>query len=190
MTPHANNPEETTMTTPEDFNANDAQAAPEEAPDTFDEPYSNDGVSGTADLADFDDEFDDAEAPNFEEVPDGKFQVRVQRVELGTSQAGNPMLKWDLIVLSGQHAGRHIFKNSAITHKSLPFIKGDLQTLGVQLPKFSDLPNHLDALLDQTLEVTKRTKGEFTNVYYNRQIDLPPGALEDDGSDLTGDAPF
>ncbi|MFO0875130.1 MAG: hypothetical protein U0575_14320 [Phycisphaerales bacterium] len=88
------------------------------------------------------------------------------------------MLKWDLVVISGSHAGRHIFKNSVITQKSLPFVKGDLETLGVRLAKFSDLPRHLDALLDQTIDITKKTKGEYANVYFNRRITVPTGSRD------------
>lgn len=127
-----------------------------------------------SDLSAFDDEYSEAEVPTYEEVPDGKYQVRVHRVELGTSQAGDPMLKWDLVVISGAQAGRHVFKNAVITAKSLPYIKGDLHTLGVQLPRFSDLPNHLDALLDQSVEITKRTRGEYSNVYFNRRLEGLP----------------
>ncbi|MCC5829275.1 MAG: DUF669 domain-containing protein [Phycisphaeraceae bacterium] len=145
--------------------------------------------TGVSDLSAFDDEYEDAQVPSRDEVPDGKYQVRVHRVELSTSQAGDPMLKWDLVVISGQHAGRHIFKNAVITHKSLPFVKGDLHTLGVQLPRFSELPNHLDALLDQTLEVTKRTKGEYTNVYFNRRLE-GLGAAGYDGLPSDEPAPF
>lgn len=141
-----------------------------------------------ADLSAFDDDYEGAEAPRFEEVPDGRYQVRVQRVELATSQKGDPLLKWDLLVIAGPSEGRHIFKNSVITHASLPFVKGDLQTLGVRLAKFSDLPDHLDALLDQTLEVTKRTKGEYANVYFNRRLNVPdPGPAFDPS---TEPAPF
>ena len=132
--------------------------------------------SGPADLSAFDDDYEEAEPPSVGDVPDGKYQVRVLRVELARSQAGDPMLKWDLLVLSGPHADRHIFKNSVITHRSLPFVKGDLLTLGVELPRFSDLPDHLDALLDKTLEVTQKTKGEYTNVYFNRPLELAAGA--------------
>lgn len=127
-----------------------------------------------SDLSAFDDEYSEAEVPTYDEVPDGKYQVRVHRVELSTSQAGDPMLKWDLVVISGTQAGRHVFKNAVITPKSLPYIKGDLHTLGVQLPRFSDLPNHLDALLDQSVEITKRTRGEYTNVYLNRRLEGLP----------------
>jgi hypothetical protein len=134
--------------------------------------------AGPADLSAFDADYSEVEAPSHDDVPDGKYQVRVHRVELGQSQAGDPMLKWDLVVISGSHAGRHVFKNSVITQKSLPFVKGDLETLGVRLAKFSDLPRHLDALLDQTIEITQRTKGEYRNVYLNRRIAVPSGARD------------
>ena len=137
------------------------------------------GASSPIDLAAFDDDFAQTEAADFEEVPDGKYQVRIQSVRLGESQKGDPMLKWDLVVISGTHAGRHIFKNAVITSASLPFVKGDLDTLGLKLGRFSELPGRLDSLLDLTLEVTKRTKGEYANVYFNKLIQVP-----------TGDAPF
>lgn len=155
----------------------DAQPdARDDSAQAFDDPTppSEPSVSPDTptDLSAFDDEYDEVDAPSFDEIPDGKYQVRVQRVELDESQAGDPMLKWDLVVVSGASAGRHVFKNSVITQKSLPFVKGDLQTLGVVLPRFSELPNHLDDLLDQTLEITKRTKGEYANVYFNRTIEI------------------
>lgn len=137
------------------------------------------------DLSAFDEEFDNVEPADNDEVPDGKYQARVQRVRLDRSQKGDPMLKWELVVLSGPHANRHIFKNAVITQASLPFVKGDLKTLGLEVPRFSELPNHLEELLDLTLEVTKRTKGEYTNVYFNKRIDVPSG------SEIpAGDVPF
>jgi hypothetical protein len=78
-----------------------------------------------------------------------------------------------LEVLSGSQAGRHIFKNSVITQASIPYVKGDLKTLGLQLSKFSELSRRLEELLDVTLEVTKRTRGDYSNVYFNRRIKLP-----------------
>ena len=152
-----------------------------------DSAFGGAGSSAPADLSVFDEDYNEVEAPNYGDLPDGKYQVRVDRVEMSQSQAGDPMLKWDFVVLSGPHAGRHLFKNAVITHKSLPFVKGDLQTLDVQLAKFSDLPSHLDALLDQTLEVTQRTKGEYTNVYLNRRISVPFGAAGE--SDPLSDEP-
>src|SRR5690606_20433713 len=86
----------------------DADPAAHEA---FNDPELGASAGAVSDLSAFDDEYNEAEVPTYEEVPDGKYQVRVHRAELGNSQAGDPMLKWDLIVISGQHAGRHVFKN-------------------------------------------------------------------------------
>lgn len=93
------------------------------------------------------------------------------------------MIKWDLLVIAGQHQGRHIFKNSVITPAALPYVKGDLKTVGLQLAKFSDLSERLDDLLDVTLEITKRTRGDYTNVYFNKRIEIAGGnsqSLSDD----------
>ena len=139
------------------------------------------------DLTTFDDEFDTAEAPSQDEVPDGKYQVRIDSVRLEHSQKGDPMIKWDLIVLSGSQAGRHIFKNSVITAASLPFVKGDLKTLGLVLTKFSELAGRLEELLDATLELTKRTKGEYANVYFNRRIQI---AITTSNNRVDSGAPF
>ena len=56
------------------------------------------------DLSDFDDDFSSAEAPSFDEVPDGKYQARIETVRLDRSQKGDPMIRWDLVVIAGQHA--------------------------------------------------------------------------------------
>jgi hypothetical protein len=151
------------------------------------ENESYESEDAAVDLTSFDDEFTSAEAPSQEEVPDGKYQVRIETVRLDHSQKGDPMIKWDLQVISGSQAGRHIFKNSVITQASLPYVKGDLKTLGIVLTKFSDLASRLEDMLDVTLEVTKRTRGEYTNVYFNRRIKIAAAST----SQVTDvDAPF
>jgi len=141
----------------------------------------------SVDLSSFDDEFATAQSPEYDEVPDGKYHARIESVRLETSQKGDPMIKFDLEVLSGSHAGRHIFKNSVITQASLPYVKGDLRTLGLELSKFSELSGRLDELLDVTLEITKRTRGDYTNVYFNRRIRL---ASTSNGEVPTKELPF
>lgn len=135
------------------------------------------------DLSSFDDDFASAASPSIEEVPDGKYQVRIEGVRIDRSQKGDPMIKWDLIVIAGSQAGRHIFKNSVITPAALPFVKGDLKTLGLQLTKFSDLQQRLEELLDITLEVMKRTRGEYTNVYFNKRFQIATNAARDLSTD-------
>jgi len=143
----------------------------------FDQDVPVQGGNGAGiDLSAFDDDFEAAEAPDFEEVPDGKYQARINKAQLAESSAGDPMIKWDLVVISGAHEGRHIFKNSVITRKSMPFVKGDLTKLGLQLQRISDLPKRLPDLLDKKLEVTVREKGEYRNVYFNRVLAIPSGA--------------
>ena len=133
----------------------------------------HDGNGAGIDLSAFDEDFEAAEVPDFEEVPDGKYQVRIDKAQLTESSAGDPMIKWELVVISGPQEGRHIFKNAVISRKSMPFVKGDLTKLGLQLGKISELPGRIAEVLDQTVEVTVRTKGEFKNTYFNRLLTIP-----------------
>jgi hypothetical protein len=146
--------------------------------------YDNTGM-GDIDLAQFDDDF--AEAPveerEFEDVPDGKYQVKVEKVELTKAQSsGNPMLKWTLKILGPRFAGRLLWRNSVMASKeNLKWLKTDLHTCGVDIAKLSELPTRLGDLLDITLEITKRTKGESENIYFNRRVVVDDLAgMEDD----------
>ncbi|MBE7461914.1 MAG: DUF669 domain-containing protein [Planctomycetes bacterium] len=135
----------------------------------------------SVDLSALDGEYAKVEAAEVDEIPDGKYQARVHSVRLTKSQSGNPMLQFDLVILTGAHAGRHLFKNSVFTPAALPFFKADLKVLGLDVPKLSDLPKHLDAMLDVSLEVTKRTKGEYANLYFNKRLQIPAGIPPADG---------
>jgi hypothetical protein len=149
------------------------------------DPQTSPKQAEPPDLSEFDDEYAAVKPADNGEVPDGRYQVRVQSVKIDYSKNNQKMLRWDLVVIAGTHARRHIFKNAVITDASLPFVKGDLKTLGLKLKKLSELPNHLDELVGRTLEVTKRTKDEYTNVYFNKRIQAPaPEAGQSD------DVPF
>jgi hypothetical protein len=132
------------------------------------------------DLAQFDEDF--AEAPveerDFESLPDGKYQIVVEKVEITRAQSsGNPMLKWTMRVLGPQHRGRLLWRNSVMaSRENLKWFKTDLHTCGLDLEKLSDLPANLERLLDVKLEITKRTKDENENIYFNRRI-----VTEDEG---------
>ncbi len=62
-------------------------------------------IDSQVDLSSFDDEFETADAPSYDEVPDGKYQVKIQTAKLESSQKGDPMIKFDLVVISGSQAG-------------------------------------------------------------------------------------
>jgi hypothetical protein len=147
---------------------------------------SSETTDGVNDLAGLDAEFEKTEAADTDELPDGKYQVRIHGVRLDKTMNGAPMIKYDLLVISGTHEGRHLFKNSVISPSSLPFFKADLKILGVQLQKLSDLPDHLIHMLDITLEATKKTKGEYANVYFNKKLTIP----QNNPSPADGSIPF
>ena len=150
----------------------------------------------TMDLAQFDDDFvsADVEEKDFEAVPDGKYQIKVDRVELTRSEtSGNPMLKWALKILGPTHKGRLLWRNNVIASKdNVKWLKQDLYTCGLQMDKLSDLPGKLETLLDVGLEVTKRTKNEFENIYFNRRIVLSDedAAAPSAGHDVDDMIPF
>ncbi|HOP40529.1 MAG TPA: DUF669 domain-containing protein [Geobacteraceae bacterium] len=127
------------------------------------------------DLSQWDDEYDQApvEDRDFEPVPDGKYQVAVDRVELTTAQtSGKPMLKWALKIIAPNHVGRLLWRNNMIASPdNIRWLKNDLNVCGMKLGKLSELPAHLEELLDVKIEVTVRTRGENQNVYFNRLID-------------------
>ena len=148
------------------------------------------------DLAQFDDDFETAEVEEkeFDEIPDGKYQVKVDRVELTRSEtSGNPMLKWALKILGPAHKGRLLWRNNVIASKdNVKWLKQDLYTCGLQIEKLSELSGKLEILLDIGLEVTKRTKNEFENIYFNRRIVLDDSDAggSADGQDVNDMIPF
>lgn len=135
------------------------------------------------DLSQFDDDFADAEIEKIdnEEPPDGKYQVAVEKVELAKAKtSGNTLLKWQLRIIGPRCRGRCLFRNNVIaTAENVKWLKKDLDAAGMEVSgmKLSDLPDRLKELLDVTLEVQKKTNGEYTNVYINRRldIDIPEG---------------
>ena len=141
------------------------------------------------DLTQFDDDFQSetpAERSDMESVPDGKYQVVVEKVEIAEAHTtGNPMLKWTLRILAPRHVNRLMWRNSVSTANTLKFVKTDLHICGLDLDKLSDLPKKLHLLLDVKLEVTKKTKGDNENIFFNRRIenDRAPSKFRQDAGD-------
>jgi hypothetical protein len=103
-------------------------------------------------------------------VADGRYRVRVERVELRASRfSGHPLLRWTLRLVDDP-AERRLFKNNVIRAGSLHVLKHDLALCGLALARLSDLPVHLDRLRDHELEVTVRTTGDYQRVYFERAV--------------------
>ncbi|MFN9457602.1 MAG: DUF669 domain-containing protein [Acidobacteriota bacterium] len=139
----------------------------------YDEAYANEVVS---------------EQEPWNSIPDGRYEVRVDRVELTQSKSsGNPMLKWTLRILGATFQNRLLWKYRAITENTLKYVKQDLWVCGLELPQFSALPSHLSALAGLELEITKISRGEDSNIIFNRRL----GSVDQgDGGVCDDDIPF
>jgi len=134
------------------------------------------------DLTHLDEEFATTEVPeqDFTPIPDGKYQVMVERAEIVTAQSsGNPMLKWTLRVLGPTYRDRLLWKNSVLISGLMEYVKRDLQTCGLQLTKISELGNHLNELLDVRLEIVKKTKNGSENIFINKRISGAESSYEE-----------
>jgi hypothetical protein len=120
--------------------------------------------------------------------------VVVQKVELARARSsGNPMLRWQLRITSGAHDGRILFRNNVMASKeNLAWLKKDLHTCGLDLEKLSDLNDRMSELLDVALDVTKRTRGDRTNVFLNKRLERTVVPVEDEvlAGDTIDDIPF
>lgn len=122
------------------------------------------GPDSTVDLTSLDEEFAAADG-QLDDVPDGKYEVVVEQVELITAKSsGAPTLRWTGRIAADPHRGRCLFKYSVLTARSLPFFKGDLKKCQVELGKLSELPGQLQRLLGLRLEVSKKKQGDFTRI--------------------------
>ena len=85
-------------------------------------------------------------------------------------------------IAGGKHDGVYIWKKNFLVDKnSVGFLKKDLAVLGFNGDKISDFDPSL--VLDSALQVTKKTKNEFVNVYFNKH-------LADDARMKEEDCPF
>ena len=58
-----------------------------------------------------------------------------------------------------------------ITNASLPYIKGELDILGIELPQpFSALAEYVKDAVGARLEVAKRLRGDYVNIYINKRL--------------------
>ena len=148
------------------------------------------------DLSSFDDEFTGTEEVDRElkDVPDGKYQVVVDRVELTRAKSsGNPMLKWTMRILAPVHAGRLIWRNSVIKQGNcMRWLKTDLKTCGLELERLSDLTHYLGKLVGVALEITQKTTDGSPNIYFNRRIQIDASAMGNHapGAGSADDLPF
>ncbi|MFN0100754.1 MAG: DUF669 domain-containing protein [Bryobacteraceae bacterium] len=123
-------------------------------------------------------------APMTNSIPDGRYEVVVAEATLTKSQrSGNPMIRFVLRINGSTFRDRLLRKHSAITENTIRFVRKELEVCGLRLDKFEDLKSRVHELEGVELEVVKVTKGEDSNIYFNRAItsrSQADGVAEDD----------
>jgi hypothetical protein len=154
----------------------------------------NDSNAADMDLRALDGDFADApvEEKKFQEIPDGKYQVSVDGVEITKTKAsGKSMLKWTLKIRGPRFAGRLLWKNNVmIPGPNMGWLKQDLRTCGLELELLSQLRAHLPSLLGVWIEVTKKTVGENSNIYFNKRIATDESSGSGHGGENYDGVPF
>jgi len=108
----------------------------EEAVEPDDEPMFFEDADPEGDFAvDLSDVSEDAV---FEAIPAGTYPMEILEAEYGASQAGNPMITWQLGITDGEYANRRIFYHTVMNND---FGLARLKRLLVRLAPDLDLAN-------------------------------------------------
>lgn len=118
---------------------------------------------------------------NFREVPHGEYEVKIEKLELVESKAGNPMVTVWFKVLAGDYKGSMIFMNQVITtgfqiHIMNEFLRSLDSGYDIEFKSYSqygqllmDIHEAIDGRLEYGLKYGEGKKGfntyEIVDVY-------------------------
>lgn len=118
---------------------------------------------------------------SFKDVPHGQYEVKIEKLELVESKAGDPMVSCWMKVLAGEFKGSMIFMNQVITRGFQIHIANEfLRSLGseykVEFKTYSqygsllmDILEEIDGVLEYGLNYSAGKKGfstyEITDIY-------------------------
>ncbi len=118
---------------------------------------------------------------NFREVPHGEYEVKIEKLELVESKAGDPMVTVWFKVLAGDYKGSMIFMNQVIIkgfqiHLMNEFLRSLDSGYDIEFKSYSqygqllmDIHEAIDGQLEYGLKYGEGKKGfntyEITNVY-------------------------
>ncbi|MCK9599479.1 MAG: DUF669 domain-containing protein [Sphaerochaeta sp.] len=139
-------------------------------------------------LAQYKEVFDGAEVKeesNYEDLPDGTYQMRIEELRFEESKkTSRPQLCWTLVVVapSGHINRKHWHYRGIADDKGIGWMKQELANAGMDVLDMSitDIPAHLEDLLDNIIEVQIKTKGEYRNSYINRVVSAPGDVPRDE----------
>ena len=137
------------------------------------------GDTEWSDLDDLDSDYQSAQAPAQKRdgdpgiaVPDGSYTADIIGSFMTRSKtSGNPMLKLKLRVVGGPCDGGIVWKNCMLTLSGMPYVKADLETLGLHLDSLSQLPDRCGELEGLRVKIAQKTKNDYTNIYVNSVVE-------------------
>jgi hypothetical protein len=110
----------------------------------------------------------------FREVPNGKYEVKIQKLELAESKAGKPMLSCWMKILDGDYKGSLIFYNQVLNvgfgiHNANEFLRSLDSGIEVSFESFKqyaqllmDIHEVIDGKSEFELEYGENNKGYKT----------------------------
>lgn len=128
-------------------------------------------------LKQFDEEYAAAEVVDYAELPDGKYQARIERAAMEPfGQNGDVMLVWEFEIVTGEQMGKTVRKLSTVKPGYLQYIKRDFLRLNIQLEPFSKLEECLPDVLDLVVNIELKhgkpnSEGKsYQNIYINKVV--------------------
>ena len=118
---------------------------------------------------------------DYKEVPEGRYEVKIEKMELRQSKTGRPMVTFWFKILQGEYNNQYIFWNQVVDmgfglHKVNEFLRSLDSGLEVQFENFTqygnllmDIHEAIDGKLEYGLKYSKNSKGydefEITDVF-------------------------
>ena len=118
---------------------------------------------------------------DYKEVPEGRYEVKIHKMELKQSKTGRPMVTFWFKILEGEYNNQYIFWNQVVDmgfglHKVNEFLRSLDSGLEVQFENFTqygqllmDIHEAIDGRLEYGLKYSKNSKGydefEITDVF-------------------------
>ena len=122
----------------------------------------------STDLKGLQDDIKDAQDNNreFEKVPHGEYEVKIDKMELKASKKGDPMVSIWFTILEGKYKKSKLFLNQVITQGfQIHIVNELLKSMGTDLAiEFIDYKQYADLLLD-VAEECDTNKLEFALKY-------------------------
>lgn len=149
-------------------------------------------------LSNFDDDFKNAEAAGFDNLPDGKYQGRIEAIRIEPNKkSGELALRIEFEIANGEWQGRKAFYYKTINSNQMPYLKTDLQRLGIDPNPFSKIESYFPGVLDKIVDIQLKTSkpdkdgNTYQNLYINKVVgEAPASSAKPSATNITDNLPF